>query len=237
MNFRKPQPIQLVIADSYKFCEVLRPRLEARTEYRVIGEASDGVEAVKLVRQLNPDILLLCPRLLLQSGFDVLYELNTPANATPVRVIWYEVDIRESEIVKAMQLGARGVVLKQDGMQVLLKAIQTVMAGEYWVLREPLPNLEHLRTLLQLRHEEKRQKLFGLTPREREIVSAVVAGYSNRKIAEYFKISEDIVKHLLRHILDELGFSIRWDLFVFAVNQGFPPLEVPPADSPHKPTA
>ena len=65
-------------------------------------------------------------------------------------------------------------------------------------------------------------KKFGLTPRELEIVSAVVAGYANREIAEYFKISEDTVKHHLSNIFDKLGVSTRLELALFAVNQGLP---------------
>jgi DNA-binding NarL/FixJ family response regulator len=61
-----------------------------------------------------------------------------------------------------------------------------------------------------------------LTPRELEIVSAVVAGYSNKEIAEYFKISEDTVKHHLSNIFDKLGVSTRLELALFAVNQALP---------------
>ena len=68
----------------------------------------------------------------------------------------------------------------------------------------------------------RRQKKFGLTLRELEIVSAVVAGYSNKEIAEYFKISEDTVKHHLSNIFDKLGVSTRLELARFAVDQGLP---------------
>ena len=71
------------------------------------------------------------------------------------------------------------------------------MADGYWVGREQVSNPEqYLRTLMQSTHDEARQKKFGLTPRELEIVSAVVAGYSNKEIAEYFKISEDEVERV-----------------------------------------
>ena len=97
------------------------------------------------------------------------------------------------------------------------------MAGEYWVGREAVSNLvQYLRTQMQASNEESRQKKFGLTPRELEIVSAVVAGYSNKEIAEYFKISEDTVKHHLSNIFDKLGVSTRLELALFAVNQGLP---------------
>ena len=154
-----------------------------------------------------------------------LRELNTPANPIPVRVILLPSAIEKSEIVEALQLGARGIVLKQSVIQVLFKAIQTVMAGEYWVGREPVSSLvQYLRTLMvgALPHDKARQRKFGLTPRELEIVSAVVAGYSNKEIAEYFKISEDTVKHHLSNIFDKLGVSTRLELALFAVNQGLP---------------
>ena len=122
-----------------------------------------------------------------------------------------------------LQLGARGIVLKDSATQLLLKAIQTVMAGEYWVGRESVSNLvQYLRTLMQSSHDEARQRKFGLTPRELEIVSAVVAGFSNKEIAEYFKISEDTVKHHLSNIFDKLGVSTRLELALFAVNQSLP---------------
>ena len=150
MNFRKPQPIRLVIVDDHPiFRDALRRFLE-KPDYTVIGEASDSAETVKLARQLKPDILLLNMRMPKHSGgafsghagLEVLRELSTPANATPVRVILLTAEIEKSEIVEAFQLGARGVVLKSAATEVLLKAIQTVMTGEHWVLHEPGSNLE-----------------------------------------------------------------------------------------------
>jgi len=221
---KKSQPIRIVIADSFQLLrEGLRRLLESKGDFKVIGEACDGIEAVQMVRQLEPDILLIYPRLPKLSGWEALRELRTPATATSVRVILMEAHIEESKIVEAFQLGIRGIVLLNQLPSDLLKAIQTVMAGEYWVLRDPLSNLENLRTLLQLRHEEEQQKFFGLTPQEREIVSAVLAGYSNREIAEYFKVGEDAVKGHLRNIFDKVGVSTRLQLALFAANQELPP--------------
>ena len=112
----------------------------------------------------------------------------------------------KNQIVEALQLGARGVVMKDSATQLLLKSIDTVMAGEYWVGRESVSNLvQYLRNLVQSSGEEARQRKFGLTPRELEIVSAVVAGYANKEIAEYFKISEDTVKHHLEQHFRQAG--------------------------------
>src|SRR5215469_1516353 len=156
-------------------------------------------------------------------GLEALRELSVPANASPVRVILLTAAAEKAQIVEALQLGARGVVMKDSATQLLLKAIHTVMAGEFWVGREAVSNLVgYLQTKMQSTGEEDKRKKFGLTPREIEIVSAVVAGFANKEIAEYFKISEDTVKHHLSNIFDKLGVSTRLELALFAVNQALP---------------
>jgi len=217
-----------VIADDDPiFRAGLRRFLEAEPNLKVLSEASDGAEAVKLARQLKPDILLLDLAMPKHPGLEALRELSVPANVTPVRVILLTVAAEKSQIVEGLQLGARGVVLKGSATQLLLKAIHTVMSGEYWVGRESVSNLvQYLRRLMQSSNDEARQKKFGLTPRELEIVSTVAAGYSNKEIAEYFKISEDTVKHHLSNIFDKLGVFTRLDLALFGVNQALPKLGV-----------
>ncbi|PYX00358.1 MAG: DNA-binding response regulator [Acidobacteria bacterium] len=224
MDNRRSQPIRIVIADDHPiFRDGLRRLLEAESDLRVVGEACDGNEAVKLARQLRPDILLLDLAMPRQPGLEALREMNSGTGPNSVRVILLTAAAEKKQIVEALQLGARGVVLKDSATQLLLKSIHTVMSGEYWVGRESVSNLvQYLRTLVQSSGEEARQKKFGLTPRELEIVSAVVAGYSNKEIAEYFKISEDTVKHHLSNIFDKLGVSTRLELALFAVNQGLP---------------
>jgi DNA-binding NarL/FixJ family response regulator len=240
MDNKKPQTqVRIVIADDHPiFRDGLRRLLEAEPHLKVIGEACDGAEAVKLARQLKPDIMLLDLAMPKHPGLEALRDLSvgtTPASAspatatasapapTPVRVILLTAAAEKNQIVEALQLGARGVVLKDSATQLLLKSIQTVMSGEYWVGRDSVSNLvAYLRTLVQSSGEEARQKKFGLTPRELEIVSTVVAGYSNKEIAEYFKISEDTVKHHLSNIFDKLGVSTRLELALFAVNQSLP---------------
>ncbi|HET7441369.1 MAG TPA: response regulator transcription factor [Terriglobales bacterium] len=224
MDIRRSQPIRIVIADDHPiFRDGLRRLLEAEADLKVVGEACDGSEAVKLARQLKPDILLLDLAMPRQPGLEALRELSSGQGAGSVRVILLTAAAEKNQIVEALQLGARGVVLKDSATQLLLKSIHTVMSGEYWVGRESVSNLvQYLRTLVQSSGEEARQKKFGLTPRELEVVSAVVAGYSNKEIAEHFKISEDTVKHHLSNIFDKLGVSTRLELALFAVNQALP---------------
>jgi DNA-binding NarL/FixJ family response regulator len=221
MDNRKSQPVRILLADDHPiFRDGLRRLLEAEPDLKVVGEACDGAEAVKMARQLKPDIMLLDLAMPRTPGLEALREMSTGPASSAVRVILLTAAAEKKQIVEALQLGARGVVLKDSATQLLLKSIHTVMSGEYWVGRESVSNLvQYLRNLVQSSGEEAKQKKFGLTPRELEIVSAVVAGYSNKEIAEYFKISEDTVKHHLSNIFDKLGVSTRLELALFAVNQ------------------
>jgi two-component system nitrate/nitrite response regulator NarL len=222
MMDKRIHPIRIVIADDHPiFRDGLRRLLESEADMKVVGEACDGREAVKLATEIKPDILLLDLAMPHHTGLDALRDLNAGGGA--VRIILLTAAVEKKQVVEALQLGARGVVLKDSATQLLLKSIHAVMAGEYWVGRDSVSNLvQYLRNLMQSTNEESKQKKFGLTPRELEIVSAVVAGYANREIAEYFKISEDTVKHHLSNIFDKLGVSTRLELALFAVNQGLP---------------
>jgi DNA-binding NarL/FixJ family response regulator len=214
--------VRILIADDHPiFRDGLKRLLESESDLKVIGEACDGIEAVELVRKLRPEILLLDLAMPRRPGLEALREIGT--DGFPVRVILLTAAAEKEQIVEALQLGARGVVLKDSATQILLKSIRAVMHGEYWVGRESVSNLvQYLRSLIDSSATASRRKRYGLTPRELEIISAVVAGYANKEIAEHFKISEDTVKHHLSNIFDKLGVSTRLELALFAVNQSLP---------------
>jgi two-component system, NarL family, nitrate/nitrite response regulator NarL len=218
---RKSQRIRIVIADDHPiFRDGLRRLLEMESDLEVVGEAADGGEAVKLARQRKPDILLLDLAMPRTPGLEALREMNGHG-PNPVRVILLTAAAEKNEIVEALQLGARGVVLKESATDLLLKSIHVVMTGGYWVGRESVSNLvDYLRNLLQS-EKQPRQNKFGLTPRELEVISdVVVEAYSNKEIAEHLKISEDTVKKHLSSIFNKLGVSTRLELARFAVNHG-----------------
>ena len=127
--------------------------------------------------------------------------------------------IEKAQVAQAIQLGARGVVLKESATQLLLRCIRAVMGGQYWVGDEVVSSLvEVLRDLLPAADGGDRQDHFGITRREMEVINAIVSGYTNKDIAQKFSLSEQTVKHHLTNIFDKLGVSNRLELALFAVN-------------------
>ncbi len=214
----KPESmVRIVIADDHTiFRDGLRRLLEAEPELQVVAEAADGTEAVKLTRELSPDVLLLDLAMPRVPGMEVLRDLSTDGNQLHTKIIVLTAAVERLEIVQALQLGARGVVMKEAATQLLMKAIRTVMAGQYWIGREAVGDIvEFLRTNPS---GEKPQRNYGLTKREMDILTTIVAGLSNKEIARRFSLSEDTVKHHLTNIFDKVGVASRLELALFAIN-------------------
>ena len=211
------QPIRVLIADDHPvFRQGLLSIFRNETEFKVIGEATDGRQALDLTQKLNPDILLLDLVMPHLTGLETLRELS----CSPVRTIVLTASIEKEQIAQALQLGARGILLKDASTDVLLKGIRTVMNGQFWVGEDKVTDLvEILRSYMPASEKPKAdRKTFGLTARELDVVAAIVSGFTNREIAQKFSISEQTVKHHLRNIFDKVGVSNRLELALFAIN-------------------
>ncbi len=214
--------IRILIADDHGiFRDGLRKLLESEPGMTVVGEAVNGDEVVELAREVTPDIKLLDLAMPVRSGLEALRLLSEPPNT--VRVILLTALIERDQIVEALQLGARGIVLKESATQILLKSIRHVMDGEIWVGRESVEDLLLLLNEMKEPATPRRKEKFGLTPRELDMVSAIVAGSNNRTIAAQFSISEQTVKNHLSSIFDKMGVSTRLELALKAVKYHLAP--------------
>jgi DNA-binding NarL/FixJ family response regulator len=214
---KKEQSVRILIADDHTiFRDGLRRLLESEPQLEVAGEAADGAETVTQTRELKPDILLLDLAMPRMPGMDVLRELSTDGNGVRTKIIVLTAAVERLEIVQALQFGARGVVMKEAATQLLMKAIRTVMLGQYWIGREAVGDIvEFMRTNPS---GEKPARNYGLTKREMDILTTIAAGLSNKEIAKKFSLSEDTVKHHLTNIFDKLGVASRLELALFAIN-------------------
>jgi two-component system, NarL family, nitrate/nitrite response regulator NarL len=210
MKTMENHAIRIVIADDHAiFRDGLKRLLATQEDFRIIGEASDGKEAIALANELKPDILLLDLAMPRVPGMEVLRELSQQEVA--VRTILLTAAIQPFAVTSALQLGARGIVLKASPPELLLKSIRSVHEGQFWVGSEAVT--------AWARTGQPSSTGFGLTTREVEIISAIREGNSNREIASKLAISEETVKRHLSNIYGKLGVSSRLELAVLATEQ------------------
>ena len=212
---RPPHKVRVVIADDHAiFRDGLRTLIAAESDLEVVGEARDGEEALRLVVDVKPDILLLDLSMPRMPGLEVLRRLRPAARDTKVLILAAEADI--DQVTTALRLGARGIVLKDTAAALLFKSIRRVMEGHYWVRREIVCDLVEALAAT----ENPGKNLYGLTPRELEVTGLVADGNTNKDIARACGISEDTVKRHLTSAFDKTGVSNRLELTLFAGHHG-----------------
>jgi DNA-binding NarL/FixJ family response regulator len=212
---KSKQVVRILVADDHAiFRDGLRKLLEVADDVQIIGEASNGVECVKMLQKLKPDILLLDLRMPEKDGLGVLEEVNF--DTLPTRVIVLTAAEDDRDVVRAMRLGARGVVLKQSASDLLLKSIRKVSDGEIWL--DNRMTAEVIDAFKKSSESGQRREKPLLSDREKEIVQLVAQGFRNREIGEKLFISEQTVKNHLHNIFDKLGVSDRLELALYAIH-------------------
>lgn len=209
---------RILIADDHALLrDAIRKLIESEPGMEVVGEASDIGHVIESAKTLQPDIVLLDLAMPGGSGLDAVEPIMEYAPAA--RIIVLTASISREQVVKAMQAGVRGIALKECTSDDLIHGIRFVMEGRYWVAGDCMNSLiEAIRDEASLDAPARKSKDFGLTRRELEIVSLVVAGYSNPEIARKCAISEQTVKHHMSNIFDKVGMYNRVELALFAVS-------------------
>jgi DNA-binding NarL/FixJ family response regulator len=213
-----PATIGIVIADDHAISrEGVRKLLEGEPGMVVVGEAADREETVRVVRQVKPQVLLLDLSMSKKTGLAALRELSKLG--LPTRTIILTAAIQREQVVKALQLGAQGIVLKHSAQRVLLESIRCVSAGKPWIDQESIPHLiQAVRRMAPHLRASAANNDLGLTPREMQIIALVVAGYTNKDLAQGLKISLNTSKHHLTNIFNKLGVSNRLELVLYAID-------------------
>lgn len=208
--------IRILLADDHPVVRIgVRNMLQMDPSFEVIGEVSDGDEAITETLETLPDILLLdlyMPRL---PGLEAMRAIMS--GSPSVKIVLLTSTITTQQIIEALQIGARGIVLKDALADHLTSAVKAVVSGDYWIGGRRVVNLVGALHELMQKAAVPERKTFGLTPREMEVVSCIVEGCSNRDIAKQFGLSEETVKRHLSNIFDKTGVSTRLELAMFAI--------------------
>lgn len=209
-------PIRIVIADDHP---VVRRGLSQffadDPELKVVAECADGQCALEAIAHHSPDVVvvdLAMPRL---TGMDVLRALKESGSTIPVVLL--AGNVSDEEVVTAMRLGAKGIVLKEMAPALLVQCVHKVAAGGTWLEKEAVGRA--MEKMLQAQQTLKKVREV-LTPREIDIVRMVARGLGNREIGEKLFIGEGTVKTYLHTIYEKLGIKGRVQLAMYAREKG-----------------
>jgi len=205
-------PINILIADDHLMVrEGLKQILEIDGDFKVVGEASDGYECLNLINKTNPKVVLLDINMPNLDGLQVLSFMKQQhmLNKVIILTIHNEIDY----LIKAMDLGCDGYVLKDSNSATLKKAILAVYEGETYIE----PKLTPLLNSSLAEREVMKDKLNDLTKRELEVLKLIANGLFNKEIAIALGISERTVKNHVSNIFRKIVVSDRTQAAVFAI--------------------
>ena len=218
------EPIRLLIVDGHPIVlEGLHRVFDGRSIIQVIGEATDGMDAIEKAVLLEPDVVLMDLKLNRVDGLTVIRSIQSRAPKT--KVIVFAAPDNRDEFVEAMKLGCSGVLQKDVPTSLIEKSILKVHAGEIWldsnttaaVMRKFASPAEMAASSSTSNGKTPRERA-QLSQREREIIVLIAQGYKNKEIAEKMFITEQTVKNHLHNVFDKLGVSDRLELALYAIH-------------------
>lgn len=195
--------IRILIADDHPmFREGVVQSLASEKDFAIIGQASNGKNAIEMAKELLPDVLLLDITMPDQDGITITKKISA---AFPViQIIMLTASENEDDLMKALKAGARGYVLKGISAKELVKVVRTIVAGGTYIS----PDMANM-ILFELSQPSQPDPLSELSDREKEILKLVAKGYTNREIGTQIHLSEKTIKHYMTNILQKLHVRSR----------------------------
>lgn len=201
----------MIADDHIMIREGIKQLLEFDGDMKVILETGDGEECIELLEKNNPDVLLLDINMPKKNGIEVLSEIRK--NGFDLKVLMLTVHNEVEYLIKAMDIGVDGYILKDSESAELKKAIYAIMNGEKYIQPSLIPALNA--RLINI--DEDKDKIEQLTKREIEVLAKVAKGMFNREIAISLNISERTVKNHISNIFKKIQVSDRTQAAVFAI--------------------
>lgn len=204
--------IKVMIADDHELIrEGLKQLMELEGDIEIVSEAGNGVECLEKLKRVNPDVLLLDINMPKQNGIEVLQKIRD--RNINLKVLILTVHNEVEYLVKAVDIGVDGYLMKDSTSEELRKAIYSVMNNENYIQTSLIPLLN---SRLVARDIDK-EKIEELTKREMEVLIKIANGMSNKEIASTLNISERTVKNHISNIFKKIDVSDRTQAAVFAI--------------------
>jgi DNA-binding NarL/FixJ family response regulator len=204
--------IRVIIADDHPLIlDALDNLFRLEEDIQVVARCKDGAETMSAVRQHQPDVLILDIRMPGKDGLQVLWEMRSEKLFTRVVLLTAEID--DSQLVDAVRMGVRGIVLKEMAPKLLVTCVRKVHNGELWIERRL--ERQALEKVLY-READSREAVSVLTASEMNVVRLAVTGLRNKDIADKLYISEGTVKVHLHNIYEKLKVDGRVALVHYA---------------------
>ncbi len=209
--------IRILLADDHQVLRSgLRALLNMEDDFEVVGEASNGIEAVKLAETLRPDIIVMDVSMPEMDGLKASEEIHSLGLQSKIVILTVHAD--EEYLFQTLKAGASGFVHKSSADRELIEAIRTANRGDVFLYPSAIKKLleEYLRG--ESRESDEKDPL---TNREREVLKATVEGYTNNEIAEQLVISPKTVDTYRQRIMEKLNLHHRSELIRYALKRGY----------------
>ena len=223
------QRIRVLLVDDHTLLrQALRVMLDGQETLEIVGEATNGRDALEAAERLHPDVVLMD---MVMPGLNGIEATKQIVRHVPgCRVLILTAYLEDDRLLEALRSGASGYVVKRSDLEELLLAIQSVHRGNTYFSADVSNEIAVNEVMMQAKQPEAKAGYDLLTGREREVLQLIAEGLSNQKIADELFISVKTVEAHKAHIMTKLHARNRTDLIRYAIKRGLVTLETPATD-------